>query len=268
LLSEVRGEKVYWLWQRRLPLGKIATLDGDPGLGKSNLALDLAARVSMGREMPDGTPGIEGGAGVVLIALEDGLADTIQPRLQRAGANLSRIVSIGSITTTDLGTGYTYERPFLLPDDLTVLEQAIERVQAKLVIIDPLMAIFGSRDTYKDSEVRLTLAPVQMLIEKAGAACVMIRHLTKAGGSNALYRAGGSIAFIATARSGLMVLKDPTDESKRVLAHVKSNLSVQATNLVFSVVSDQEYGDDRPYISWLGQSTQTLQELLNPPVPN
>src|SRR5258707_5811403 len=95
----------------------------------------------------------------------------------------------------------------------------------------------------------------------------MVRHLTKAGGSNALYRAGGSIAFIATARSGLMVLKDPTDESKRVLAHVKSNLSREAPNLAFSIVSDQDDGDDRPYICWLGQSRRTLQELLNPPVP-
>lgn len=267
LLSEVQREKVHWLWQRRLPLGKMATLDGDPGLGKSNLALDIAARVSTGREMPDGTPGIAGGAGVVLIAPEDGLADTIQPRLQRAGADLSRIVSIGCIPTIDAETGYTYDRPFMLPFDLEILEKAIERVQAKLVVIDPMMAIFESKDTYKDSEVRMILAPVQMLIEKADAACVMVRHLTKAGGTNALYRAGGSIAFIATARSGLMVLKDPTDENRRVLAHVKSNLSVQAANLSFSVISDEAYGDDRPYICWLGQSNQTLQELLNPPVP-
>jgi DNA-binding transcriptional ArsR family regulator len=267
LLSEVPDEKVYWLWQRRLPLGKMTTLDGDPGLGKSNLALDIAARVSTGRAMPDGTPGIPGGAGVVLIAPEDGLADTIRPRLRRASANLERIVSLGSIPTTDLGTGYTYDRPFLLPDDLPTLERAIERVQAKLIIIDPLMAIFGNRDTYKDSEVRMILAPLQMLIEKADATCLVIRHLTKGGGSNALYRAGGSIAFIATARSSLMVLKDPVDETKRVLAHVKSNLSIQAANLSFSIASDEAYGDDRPYICWLGQSSQTLQELLNPSAP-
>src|SRR5947207_3891762 len=86
LLSEVQEEQVYWLWQYRLPLGKMATLDGDPGLGKSNLTLDIAARVSTGRAMPDDTPGIAGGAGVVLIAPEDGLADTIRPRLRRAGA--------------------------------------------------------------------------------------------------------------------------------------------------------------------------------------
>jgi len=268
LLSQVQGEEVHWLWQRRLPLGKLTTLDGDPGLGKSNLTLDIAARVSTGREMPDGTPGIAGGAGVVLIAPEDGLADTIQPRLQRAGANLSRIVSISSIPTLNPNTNYTYERPFMLPFDFKILQKAIERVQAKLVVIDPLMAIFSSKDTYKDNEVRMALAPVQRLIEQAGTACLMVRHLSKTSGTNALYRAGGSIAFIAIARSGLMVLKDPTDESKRVLAHVKSNLSVGAANLSFSVASDEDHGgDNRPYIRWLGATTHTIQELLNPPLP-
>jgi DNA-binding transcriptional ArsR family regulator len=95
----------------------------------------------------------------------------------------------------------------------------------------------------------------------------MIRHLTKAGGTNALYRAGGSIAFIATARSGLMVLQDAVDEDQRVLAPIKSNLSARAANLSFSIVSDEDEGDDRPYVLWQGQSSWTLQELLNPPVP-
>src|SRR5205807_3103109 len=114
----------------------------------------IAARVSTGRDMPDGTPGIAGGAGVVLIAPEDGLADTIHPRLQQAGADLSRIISISNILATNPRTGDSYERPFRLPDDLDILIKAILRVRAKLVVIDPLMAIFGNKDTYKDTEVR------------------------------------------------------------------------------------------------------------------
>lgn len=113
----------------------------------------------------------------------------------------------------------------------------------------------------------MILAPLQMLIEKADAACLMIRHLTKGGGSNALYRAGGSIAFIATARSSLMVLKDPADETKRVLAHVKSNLSIESESVMFSIESDEEYGDDSPYILWRGKSSHKLHDLLNPPAP-
>jgi hypothetical protein len=101
-------------WQRHLPLGKLTTLDGDPCLGKSILALDIAARVSTGRDMPDGTPGITGGAGVILIAPEDGLADTIHPRLQQVGADLSRIISIGNILTTNPRTGDSKEEGAIL----------------------------------------------------------------------------------------------------------------------------------------------------------
>jgi hypothetical protein len=266
LLSEVRGRKVHWLWQDRLPLGKLTTLDGDLGLGKSFLALDLAARVSTGREMPDGTPGIAGGAGVVLIAPEDGLADTIYPRLQRAGADLSRIVSIGTILVTHPRTDDTDERPFRLAQDLMTLLEAIKRVRARLVIIDPLTAIFGNRSTYEDTEVRAALAPVQMIIEHLGAACLMLRHPTKGSSYNPLSRPSGLLPFLPIAPSGLMVLRDPTDESKRVLVHVKSNLSAQAPNLSFSIVSDENSGDDRPSIRWHGACLQTLQELLNPPV--
>jgi hypothetical protein len=267
LLSQVRGTKVRWLWQHRIPLGKLTTLDGDPCLGKSLLALDIAARVSTGREMPDSTPGIAGGAGVVLIAPEDGLADTIHPRLQRAGADLSRIVSIGTLPIANPRTGNTYEVPFRLPDGLEALLEAMRHVRAKLVIIDPLTTILSSTGTSKDTEMRMALAPVQMLIEHFGAACLMIGYPTKGSGKNPLSRPGGWLPFLPIASSGLMVLRDPTDESKRVLSHVKSTLSAQATNLSFSIVSEENSGDDRPSIRWHGLCLQTLQELLNPPVP-
>lgn len=267
LLSQVRGKKVRWLWQHRIPLGKLTTLDGDPCLGKSLLALDIAARVSTGREMPDGTPGIAGGAGVVLIAPEDGLADTIHPRLQRAGADLSRIISISTLPTANPRTGDIYKLAFRLPNDLDTLLEATRHVRAKLVIIDPLIAILGNKSTYKDTEVRIALEPLQMLIEHFGAACLMIGHPTKGSGKNPLPRPGGWLPFLPIASSGLMVLRDPTDESKRVLAHVKSSLSAQATSLSFSIVSEENSGDDQPSICWHGACLQALQELLNPPVP-
>lgn len=261
LLSDVQPEEVHYLWKPRIALGKIAMFDGDPGLGKSNILLNIASRVSRGKEMPDGAPGIMGG--VVLITPEDGLADTIQPRLTRAGADLTKIVSIGTIATTDAKTGYTYNRPFGLPDDLELLEEAMKRVSAKLVIIDPVMSILGGKDTYKDNEVRSILAPVQMLIEKAGAACILVRHLTKSRGDNPLYAGGGSIAFIGLARLGLMVMKDPLDEEKCVFVHIKSNIGKLAVPLSYSIVSDEQEGDDRPYVYWQGESQHTLQDLMS-----
>ncbi|HZU01574.1 MAG TPA: AAA family ATPase [Ktedonobacteraceae bacterium] len=262
LLSDVAPEAIHWLWKGRLALGKITMLDGDPGLGKSNVMLDIAARVSRGRPMPDGEPCIKGG--VVLITPEDGLADTIQPRLARAGADLSQIVSIGAVSVKDQATGYVYNRPFTLPDDLMLLEAAIKRVQAKLVIIDPVMAILGSQNTYKDNEVRVLLTPVQMLLEEQKAAGVLVRHLNKSGGENALYRGGGSIAFIGLARLGLMIARDPIDDNKRVLATIKANISRMAPNLTYSITSDEEQGDERPYVVWEGVSTHSIHELIAP----
>ena len=261
LLSDVVETEIQWLWRDRLALGKISTLDGDPGLGKSTITLDIAARVSTGREMPDGTDGVNGG--VVLISPEDSLSDTVVPRLSRAGANLRKIVSIGTVQVTDANTNFSYERPFSLPEDLQVLEDAIKRVQAKLIIIDPIMAILGNKDIYKDNEVRSLLAPVKSLVEQAGAAVIMVRHFTKGGGDHAIYRGGGSMAFIGLARTGFMVAKDPDNEAKCVFANIKNNLRKEAQSLSYVVASDEMEGDERPYIAWQGVDFHTTRQLMS-----
>ncbi len=263
LLSDVTPESIKWLWKGYLALGKITMWDGDPGIGKSLSILDVAARLSTGRPMPDGSP-CEKGC-VVLITPEDGLADTIHPRLVRAGANLRNILSISDVPVYDESGKEIDRRPFILPDDLPMLKSAIKRMKAKLVIIDPLMSIFGMQNSYKDNEVRAALTPVKIAIEEAGAACVMVRHLTKGGGDNALYRGGGSIAFIGLARLALLVAKDPTDETRNVLAPIKSNIGKLANNLTYSVVSDEEQGDERPYIHWQGVNSCSVRELMSVP---
>jgi hypothetical protein len=265
LLSDVQTKELRWLWQRHLPLGKLTTLDGDGGLGKSMLALDLAARVSSGHAMPDGTAGLPGGAGVVLIVPDDGLADTIVPRLQRAGADLSRIVSIGSVLDTDARTGDPFQRPFRLPDDLDLLLEAIERVHAKLVLIDPLVSLVDPKQASRDPGLRMALAPLQMLIEDAEAACLIVGHQTKAGRRRP--RAHEVRASLSIAASGLLVLTDPTDEHRRVLAHITSKLSPQADHLSFCIDSDVDAGGSHPSICWLGACSQSLPDLLNPPAP-
>jgi hypothetical protein len=268
LLSEVQPKSVDWLWYPRLAFGKMTMLDGDPGEGKSNILADLIARVSNGSLMPDNTPGLAGGAGVVMINPEDGLEDTTVPRLLRAGAKLENILSISTVKVTDPITGMAYERPFTLPHDLPLLEKAMVRMHARLVTIDPIMAIIGSgKDTGKDNEVRALLAPVKMLIEKHKAACIMVRHLNKSGGDHALYRGMGSVAFIGLARTGLMVLREPGEDGNRALAHVKSNIGRLAPPLSFRVESDEEEGDDRPYIKWEGHSSYSVAEMLSSSTP-
>lgn len=160
LLSDVTAQQIQWLWEPRIALGKLSILDGDPGLGKSMLMLDLAARLTGGLPMPDGSPGLLPPSGVVLIAPEDDLADTIQPRLLRAGADLSRIISLGSLPSIN-STVDPYHRPFSLSHDLPLLEAAIDRVQARLVIIDPLMSLLGNKNVYQDNSVRTLLASLK-----------------------------------------------------------------------------------------------------------
>ena len=115
-LSTVEPESVRWLWQGYIPLGKVTVLDGDPGLGKSLLTLDLAARVTTGRDMPDGTPGVCGA--VVVLSAEDDLADTIRPRLDAAGAIVAQVTALEAVGDVDTETGEVHERPVYLPQDI------------------------------------------------------------------------------------------------------------------------------------------------------
>ncbi|MGI9048030.1 MAG: AAA family ATPase [Rubrobacteraceae bacterium] len=256
ILSSVKPERVEWLWQGRIPKGKLSLVDGDPGTGKSALTADLTARVSSGGSWPDGTPCEAGG--VVLLSAEDGLADTIRPRLDAAGADSSKVLALAAVPDGEEG-----ERLLSIPQDLSLIEQGIRRVKAALVVVDPLMAFLGSDvDSNKDQHVRRALTPLAALAERTGAAVLVVRHLNKASGGNALYRGGGSIGIIGAARSGLLVAKDPQDDSRRVLAPQKSNLSEPAPSLVFTLEA-ADNGAVR--VSWRGESTLNASKLLSAP---
>ena len=116
LLSHIESEQIHWLWEKRIPRGKLTTLDGDPGLGKSLITLDLAARITTGRPMPDGTPGVQGS--VVLIAPEDGIMDTIKPRVEAAGGDPSHIRLLNFVKSTSRKTGETSLSAFTLSEHL------------------------------------------------------------------------------------------------------------------------------------------------------
>ena len=228
LLSDVRPERVSWLWYGRIPLGKLTVLDGDPGLGKSTLSLDLAARVSRGLPMPGETDAVAP-AGVVLLSGEDDLADTIRPRLDAAGADVSRIVALRTVPGVD------EDRPPTL-DDLDYIRAAIARVDAALVIVDPIMAFLADEtDSHKDQSMRRVLHRLAMLAEDEHAAVVVVRHLNKSSGGNPLYRGGGSIGIIGAARAGFVVGRDPDDPNRRVLACQKSNLAAEPPSLAFHI---------------------------------
>ncbi|MGH7883270.1 MAG: AAA family ATPase [Candidatus Dormibacteraceae bacterium] len=253
-ISEVEREEVEWLWWQRLPLGKVVVLDGDPGLGKSTVTLDLAARVSTGSQMPDGTDSIPGGAGVVVLSAEDGLADTIRPRLEDAGADLERVA------TFKVSDAQGAERFPELPADIPAIERVIAEMKAKLLIIDPLMAYLGGEvNSHRDQDVRRALAPLANLAERAGVVAVVVRHLNKASGGSPIYRGGGSIGIIGAARVGLLVAKDPQDEERRILAPLKNNLSASPLSLAYKMVAGEK-GTVR--VEWQGSSDLTAAQLL------
>jgi hypothetical protein len=256
LLSKVVPQRVRWLWDGRIALGKLNLVEGDPGTGKSVATTDLAARVTTGKPWPDGSECKPGG--VVILSAEDGLADTIRPRFDAAGGDPSKAVAVSTVPDVEGN-----ERPIAIPDDLHVIEAAIERVGAVLVVIDPLMAFLsGEVNSHRDQDVRRALAPLARLAERTGATVVLVRHLNKGASGNALYRGGGSIGIVGATRSGLLIAKDPEDDGRRVLASIKSNLAAPAPSLVFGL-SGTDNGAVR--VDWKGQSRLDASALLSAP---
>ena len=230
-LEDVRPEAVTWLWPGRLAAGKIALLVGDPGLGKSWITLDLAARISAGRAMPDGGAAVDAG-NVVLLSAEDGLADTIRPRLDALGADVARIRHLAGLRAGER------ERAVQLADTAAI-ECAIRETDARLLVIDPIAAYVGSTDSHRDADVRGLMAPLAALAERTDVAIHGVMHLAKSTQRPAIYRAVGSIAFAAAARLVLAVACDPERDGRRILAPIKSNLAVPPAALAYAL------GDNR-----------------------
>lgn len=249
-MSEIEPERVEWLWEKRIPLGKVTMLDGDPGRGKSTILYDLAARVTVGRDLPDGQ-GLEKG-GALIVSMEDGAADTILPRFLAAGGDPTMAMIIGAGT------------PLVIPDDIGKLERAIRQAGARLVCIDPVMGFLADNvNTNSDQQVRRALQPLVDLAERTGAAIVLCRHLNKSGGGGeTIYRGQGSIGFIGIARSGLMVGEHPDQEGVLVLAGAKGNLSEKPDSLAYRIKgATTADGIPTAAIQYLGRTEVTANQL-------
>jgi AAA domain len=198
-------------------------------------------------------------AGVVIVSGEDGVADTILPRINAAGGDPSKIVVLSTVPDRD-----SRERFLSLPEDIPHVKRAIARVGAKLVIFDPLMAFLSANlDAHRDHHVRRVLAELAALAEDTGAAVVVVRHLNKGSGTNPLYRGGGSIGIVGAARSAFLVAKHPEDDQRRVLASQKNNLAEAPPSLEFALA---EAYNGAVRVEWKGETPLNANALLAAPV--
>jgi hypothetical protein len=250
LISAVRPERVSWLWEPRLPYAKVALLLGRPDEGKTTLALDIAARVSTGAAMPFSTT-TRTPAGVVVLSAEDSLGDTIRPRLEAAGADLDRIVA-----------AVPEELPTLDEPGLAYIHGLVKRVDAKLVIVDPLAAFLPDHvDAHRDHSVRRLLRKLSLLAETTGASVLALRHPHKGSGGNAKEAGGGSIAFTAACRVELLAGADPEDDTRKILCRVKGNLAPPFPALAYRLV----VSGFTVKVLWLCETSHSAEQLLAQP---
>ena len=238
------SKEVDWLWYPYIPYGKITILQGDPGEGKSTMMMQLAALITTGKAMPDGS-GDKIPGNVIYQAAEDGIEDTIKPRLEAAGADCSRIAFLEQPD----------EEPILLND--TRLAQAIEGTQAKLLVIDPLQAYLRmDSEMQRTNSVRSVLTNLAKVAERTGCAVVLIGHMNKSNRTKGIYRGLGSIDIAAVARSILLVGRDRNIPHYRVMLQIKNNLAPEGKAYVFELHPNSGF-------RWIGQEEYKVEDLLS-----
>ena len=243
-MADVAPEQVEWLWHPYIPFGKLTSVEGDPGVGKSWLTMALAAQLSRGAKLP-GASRTAAPETVLILTAEDGAGDTIRPRLDALGADVSKVHAI----TAPLAFN---------KEGAATLKAEIVRLHAALVIIDPIVAYLPDKtDMNSASAVRPVLARLARIAEETGAAIVFVRHLSKGAKDKPMYRGLGSIDFTAACRSVLMVGADPNDASKRVVAHAKSNLAQTGPSQAYTIKGGR--------FAWAGRSSLSAEDLGAPP---
>jgi AAA domain len=259
-LADIEVEPVRWLWPGRIPYGKLTVLEGDPGLGKSQLTLAIAAAVTTGGTLP-GDAAHDAHAGepgdVLLLTGEDGLRDTVRPRLEAANGDPARVHVLRGVPDPERPGQFQFPS---LPEDVTHLLLEIRRRHIRLVIVDTLTTYLGGEyNSFKDADVRRALAPLANVAETTGCAIVLVRHLTKQSRGRAITAGGGSIGIVGGARSCLLLAEDPDSPELRVLAVVKANLARKPDSLTLTI---KEAPNGWPRVVWGGTSTHSADDLI------
>ena len=240
-MDTIEREEIKWLWKPYIPYGKITIVQGDPGEGKTSLILKLASELSLGRCF--GEDELREPINIIYQTAEDGLADTVKPRLEDSGADCKRIMVIDDSEDS------------LSMNDVRI-EAAIRTTGAKLLILDPLQAYLGDKvDMNRANETRDITKRLGTIAEKTGCAVVLIGHMNKGSGAKAAYRGIGSIDFFAIARSVLLVARVPENPNIRALAQIKNNLEKEGSTVAFEIKDN--------IFNWIGEYDISIEELLS-----
>lgn len=241
-MADVEAVAVKWLWKPYIPLGKITIIQGDPGEGKTTLALSIAAALTQGEMLPNEAEA-QAPMNVIYQTAEDGLADTIKPRLEAVNADCARVLVIDE-SKEELSM--TDER----------IEKAIQQTGAKLIILDPIQAYIGANvDMHRANEIRPIMSKLGRIAEEYGCAVVLIGHMNKAAGQKSSYRGLGSIDITAVARSILIVGKMRDSPSKRIMTQAKSSLAPVGKSLLFEINGNSA-------LKWKGEVDITAEQFL------
>lgn len=255
--SSIRSKRVDWLWYPYIAYGKITLLQGDPGDGKSTFILNIVGLLTRGKGLPDGTKRKKP-ITVIYQCNEDNKADTIKPRLLRAGADCDRTIYLESdneIAINDSG-----------------LENIIRDSGARLVIFDPIQSFLPQgTDMMNAARARSVMSSLARAAENCNCAVVLIGHMNKDSGGKSLYRVIGSIDIAAIARSILMISRDDEDPRIRRISQIKNNLGPEGMDIVFSIEEDggitwidnpESSNDKKSTTGVLGKAKSTIIELL------
>ena len=242
-MDTVQEEEIKWLWKPYIPFGKLTIIQGDPGEGKTTFALQLAALLSLGKGFGENENiGVSEPVNVIYQTAEDGLADTVKPRLISAGADCSKIKVIDDS-----------EKSLSMDDER--LEIAINATGARVLILDPLQAYLGNKvDMNRANEAREMTKKLGAIAARTGCAVILIGHMNKGSGAKAAYRGIGSIDFFAIARSVLLVARVPDDSTIRAVAQIKSNLALEGDTMAFRLADNG--------FTWIGEYDISTDELL------
>ncbi len=242
-MSGVETKEVDWLWYPYIPYGKVTVVQGDPGEGKTTFVLSLLALLTKGEPLLEEEQGAEP-VNVIYQTAEDGLGDTIKPRLEQAGADLDKVFVINE---SEESLSMTDER----------IMQAVEKTSAKVVVLDPIQAYLGAGvDMHRANEIRPIFSRLSFLAEKTGCAIILIGHLNKSGGSKSAYRGIGSIDIGAAVRSVLVIGRDKEEKTLRIVAHSKSNLAPEGQSIAFELNPETGF-------QWRGYCETTVDDLLS-----